>query len=58
MCIKHMNGNQTYANPLRKDIKVKLLQSNILQYFCIKVLFANFQTIFTVNVYHNITLLC
>ena len=54
-----MNGNQTYTNPLRNDIKVKLLQSDILQYFCIKVLFVNFQTIFTVNVYHNIvTLLC
>ena len=52
------NGNQTYANLLGKYIKVKLLQSDISQYFCIKVLFANFQTIFTVNVYHNITLLC
>ena len=58
-CTKYAyNGNQTYANPLRKDIIVKLLQSDILQYFYNKVLFANFQTIFTVNVYHNITFLC
>ena len=42
---------------LKKDIKVKLSQSDILQYFCIKMLFANFLTIFTVNNYHNITLL-
>ena len=45
-----MNGNQTYGNPLRKDIEVKLLQSDVLQYFCIKVVFAHFQTIFTVDV--------
>ena len=37
-----MNENQTYANPLRKDIKVKLSQSDIFTIFLYQGAFSHF----------------